>query len=180
MYPLIKQTALIFALTLTSLAQDSCPIPLEFYDAGVPQWLDRESLLEQLKSKASTKEKDPLIEKLMTYSNHQDCIKAIPKETSFDLEQRIHAESFIHQKSFNCNHAAQQLNQIDALSGGGKVIILRGSHRILFAHVGETSFCVQSSSLDGKKLNDRRVQKLYNRLFGQYINKKLATMDSNN
>ena len=180
MYNFVKKTALLLVITIASSAQDTCPINFQFYDAGVPQWLDRESLLEGLKSKGSSSDKDPLLEKLIEYSNRQDCSKAHLKETSFDLEQSIHEQSFVNKKSFNCKNAARQLSQIEELQGGGKVIILRGSHRVLFAHVGEKSFCVQSSAFDGKRLNDSRLQKLYDRLFGRYMKKKLAEVNSNN
>ncbi len=173
MYNLAKKATLFFMITLISSAQEGLPLSLQFYDAGVPQWLDRENILEGLKSKGSTTEKDPLVEKLIAYSDKQDLTKAELKETSFDLEQRIHEASFINKKSFNCKNAAKKLNKIEALKGGGKVVLLRGSRRVLIAHVGVKSFCIQASAFDGSRLNDSNLQELYDRLFNDYINEKL-------
>jgi hypothetical protein len=173
MLNILKKLTLILPLTMTIQSQELCPIKFQFYDAGVPQWLDKETILERLKSKASKKNQDPLIERLMEYINRQDCAKAIKKEVSFDLEQAIHEKSFIHQKSFNCKNASKKLNSIKSLQGGGNVVILRGSRRVLLALVGEKSFCIQSSSYDGARLNDTKLDNLYNRLFGDYIAKKI-------
>jgi len=166
-------TLLLMLFSFATAQEDSKPIHLQFYDAGVPQWLDKESILEHLKSKGSTPDQDPLLERLIHYSNQQPFTDAQLQSTSFDLEQAIHQASFIHQKSFNCYGAALKLNQIKALQGGGKVIFLRGSRRVLIAHVGVTSFCLQASSFDGRRLNNARLQRLYDQLFDSYINSTL-------
>jgi hypothetical protein len=168
-----KSSILAVLLTLSINSQELCPITFKFYDVGVPQWLDKQTILERLKSKASKKNHDPLIEKLIAYTNRQDCSKALKERVSFDLEQAIEEKSFINQKSFNCRSSANKLNSIRALRGGGKVVIIRGSHRILFAHVGENSFCVNSRDYDGINLNETQLAYLYDRLFGDYIIKKL-------
>jgi hypothetical protein len=80
-------------------------------------------------------------------------------------------------KSFNCRGASKKLNSIKELKGEGKVVILRGSHRVLISLVGEKSFCIQSSSYDGARLNDNNLERLYSRLLGNYINHKLEELD---
>lgn len=177
MLNIFKKSTLLLLLTFTIQAEDICPIKLQFYNGGVPQWIDSISLLERLKSKVSQKNQDPLLESLIKYTNKQDCVKAIKKSTSFDLEQSIHKKSFINKKSFNCKGAYKKLNSIKSLQGEGKVVMIRGSHRILISLVGEKSFCIQSSSYDGARLNDNRLERLYNRLLGNYINHKLEGLN---
>jgi len=177
MLNIFKKSTLALLLTLTLQADDICPIKLQFYNAEVPQWIDSISLFEKLKSKASQKNQDPLLESFIKYINKQDCIKAVKKPTSFDLKQAIHKQSFIHLKSFNCRGASKKLNSIKELQGGGKVVMLRGSRRVLISLVGGKSFCIQSSSYDGVKLNDNNLEILYSRLLGNYINHKLEELD---
>jgi len=177
MLNILKKSTLALLLTLTLQADDICPIKFQFYNAGVPQWIDSISLFEKLKTKASKKDQDPLLESFMAYINKQDCIKAIEKPTSFDLQQAIHKQSFIHLKSFNCRGASKKLNSIKELQGEGNIVMLRGSHRVLISLVGEKSFCIQSSSYDGARLNDNSLERLYSRLLGEYINHKLEELD---
>jgi len=177
MLNILKKSTLAMLLTLTLQADEICPIKFQFYNAGVPQWIDSISLFEGLKSKASKKDQDPLLESFIKYINKQDCIKAVKKPTSFDLKQAIHKKSFVHMKSFNCRGASKKLNSIKELQGEGKVVMLRGSRRVLISLVGEKSFCIQSSSYDGVKLNDNHLERLYSRLLGNYINHKLKELD---
>ncbi|MCK4440526.1 MAG: hypothetical protein KAU90_00875 [Sulfurovaceae bacterium] len=177
MLNILKKFTLFLLLTITIQAEDICPIKIQFYNGGVPQWIDSISLLKKLKSKASKKNKDPLLENLIKYSNKQDCVKAIQKETSFDLEQSIHKKSFINLKSFNCKSAYKKLNSIKSLQGEGNVVMIRGSHRVLISLVGEKSFCIQSYSYDGARLNYNSLKRLYKRLLGNYINHKLESLD---
>ena len=166
MYNSIKKLALLILFSIASIAGDPCPISFRFYDAGVPQWLDRDDILEALGADSS--KKDPLLRKLMAYSKAQDCSKVRVKTPSFDLEQSIKEKAFVNIKSFNCNGAHKKLKKIKNLHSGD-VILVRGSRRVLISHVGWNTVCVNSSSYNGRYLTELRLQTLYDNLFAEYI-----------
>ena len=171
MYSLIKKIALLAWLSSSIYAGDPCPIHFKFYDAGVPQWLDREDILEALK--ADSTKTDPLLTKFREYTAKQDCTKTEEKEPSFDLIQEIKAKTFIHVKSFNCRGAHKKLKKIKDLSSGD-IVLVRGSRRVLISHVGWNTVCVQSSAYNGRHLSTYKLQTLFDKLFSEYILKKYS------
>ena len=166
MYNFIKKLMLLILLSVATNAGDPCPISYNFYDAGVPQWLDRDDILEALGADSS--KKDPLLRKLMAYTKKQDCSKTKMKTASFDLKQSIKEKTFVNVKSFNCRRAHKKLKKIKGLHSGD-VVLVRGSRRVLISHVGWNTICVNSSSYNGKYLTQGKLERLYDDLFSEYI-----------
>jgi len=168
MFNFIKKITLVVLFSMVTYAGDPCPISFEFYDAGVPQWLDREDILDKLKADSS--KADPLLRELIKYTTSQGCAKTKVKKLSFDLEQKIKEKVFVNQKRFNCAGAHEKLNEIKGFNEyGGKLVLVRGSRRVLLSHVGWNTVCIQSSQYNGKRLSEYKLQNLFDKLFAGYI-----------
>jgi hypothetical protein len=241
------QNFLLLISTIVILnAGDPCPISFEFYDTGVPNWLEKEKILDSLESQAmwvgisyktakggavithvakgssaskaglkvndiiqkmngksihKTKDvsreidvrkigdtlrfellrqgkkkviamkigrKDPLCSRLKM--NIHDCNRVETKQLIAAQIAKVQKKLFVNGKRFNCQNAHTALAKLKMFHGdGGELVMIRGSKRVLLAHVGQKTLCVQSAKFDGMNLNRKNLQELSYKLFDDYI-----------
>lgn len=205
----ITKLVMTLCLTLGLNAGDPGAFEIDFYDAGVPPWLDRDKVLSGLKSKeiwlgvTSRHEeegilrdnkkmmkkvklgaRDPLIRKLITIEGEEHYSGEKDRNIN-DLSVRnkvlVYQKVFLKNKVFDCKNAHKKLSKkmfpkSDLRGAGAEVIVIRGSRRVMFVNmgmryenIGKKTICVNSADYDGKKLTEKKVAKLYWKLFGSQV-----------
>ena len=92
----------------------------------------------------------------------------------------MYENMFLNNKAFDCKNAHKKLSikilpSSSFTAGGAQVVVIRGSHRVMFINkgrytkVGANTICVNSADYDGKNLTKEKVTKLYWKLFGNQI-----------
>ena len=102
-------------------------------------------------------------------------------EFSLKNKKDIYRKVFLKNKAFDCKNAHKNMfikifPSSEFRGGGSQVIVIRGSHRVMFINIGmryenigKKTICVNSTEYDGKNLTKEKVTKLYWKLFGDQI-----------
>ena len=127
--------------------------------------------------------RDPLVAMLITTlgdDNHMGKGHRQLHNLSMKNRQYIYKNMFIKNRAFDCENAHKKLfikmlPNSKFTDEGAQVIVLRGSHRVMFINkgryskIGANTICVNSADYDGKNLTAKRVDALYWKLFGVQI-----------
>jgi len=81
--------------------------------------------------------------------------------------KKVHAKVFLKNKSFDCKNAHKKISTLNLVKqySEGNVFVIRGSRRILFAHLGWKSMCVNYNG----NLTQTQRRKVLSTLFDDYI-----------
>ena len=87
-------------------------------------------------------------------------------------KKKVHAAVFLKNKRFDCNYAHKKLAAIEGIDADskGSVFVVRGSKRILFAHVGRKTLCVNYRD----NLTQSQRREILSALFDDYIADRYA------
>lgn len=99
---------------------------------------------------------------------------------SDENRQYVYKNMFLKNKAFDCKNAHKKLSikmlpDTRFTGHGAQVIVVRGSHRMMFVNrgryrkVGANTVCVNSADYDGENLTKKKVTKLYWKLFTDQI-----------
>lgn len=120
--------------------------------------------------------RDPLIPKLKKqliqdreYDTSYNCTHVTSDVLVGEKRKKVYAEVFINGRSFDCKNAHKKISALKLKLFNkwdtGNVVVVRGSRRILFAHLGWKTICV---NYDGDLTQSQRKQVLSD-LFDDYI-----------
>ena len=138
----------------------------------------------QISKKVSLSGRDPLINMLMDIEgdgHHSGNPHRNIHQLSKENKQKVYKNAFLKNKAFNCNHAHEKLfikmfPNSDFRGGGAQVVVIRGSHRVMFINIGmryenigKHTVCVNSVLYDGKNLTNKNVTKLFWKLFDSQV-----------
>ncbi len=128
--------------------------------------------------------RDPLIRKLITIEG-EDHHSGEKDRNINDLSTRnkvhVYQKVFLKNKVFDCKNAHKTLSKqmfpkSDFRGAGAEIIVIRGSHRVMFINmgmryenIGKKTICVNSTDYDGKNLTNKKVNQLYWKLFGEQV-----------
>jgi len=126
---------------------------------------------------------DPLVDRLLSIPGDENHMGAGHRQLhglSMKNRQYIYKNMFMKNRAFDCKNAHKKLfmKMLPAskfTDGGAQVVVVRGSHRVMFINkgryskVGANTICVNSADYDGENLTEKNVTKLYWKLFGDQI-----------
>ena len=128
--------------------------------------------------------RDPLLRKLITVEgegHHSGEKDRHINDLSTKNKALVYKKAFLKNKAFDCKNAHKKLSKkmlpkSDFRGGGAEVIVIRGSHRVMFVNmgmryedIGKKTMCVNSADYDGKHLTNKKVNQLYWKLFGEQV-----------
>lgn len=111
---------------------------------------------------------DPLVGAFIDHASAQECSSVSRVDTSADEAAQIRARIFSKTRRFECSAAHRKLAKLDFLEGSA-IVVVRGSKRVLISKVGWATVCVAAADLDGDKLTDAAVGKVFRKLTRAYV-----------
>ena len=122
-------------------------------------------VLQQMRDPLILKLKEQLLKERKSACTHIENSVLIKEE-----KKKVHAAIFLKNKRFNCTHAHKKLATLKWVDkdNKGKVFVVRGSKRILFAHIGWKTLCVNYKG----NLTQSQRRKVLSALFDDYIEER--------
>jgi membrane-associated protease RseP (regulator of RpoE activity) len=127
--------------------------------------------------KLGIKHEDPLIYKLRMYAKGLECVFVASENLIQKEQKKVESKVFEKFKRFDCKHAHKRLKELkiyDFNFDDTAAVLVRGKKRILISFIGEGTRCLDTIDYTGKNLTIKKVENLYNDLFREHIDYRIA------
>jgi hypothetical protein len=123
----------------------------------------------KIEKKVTLASLDPLLYRLKMHEP-ESCSQMHTKELPKKIKEEIHKKVFSPLHRFDCKTAHEKLSKMELFKeNAGQLILIRGTKRAMLVEPQWGTVCVNSLDYDGENLTDTKIEKLFSKLFSNYI-----------
>jgi len=113
--------------------------------------------------------RDPVAAALTRYLASAECVELDIRVADADKRAELLTAMVDAKGRLRCADAHKAFKDLDSFPSEGDLFVLRDTTQILFSHASEASFCMKAKELDGDKLGEAAVKKVFDRLAKKYV-----------